>query len=330
MSVLDPVLVLDGATLRFAIDDFAGGVATAASLEVADADAASLWLPALVDEREAITLLESGGGSITVPPAFGALAWTLWARRWWPTSIRDGLPALDDVRLAIEAAVWTSRVERVAEGALDGFEADVPELLGHALVAVEHAVHDVDAAVLAMLDELDDEHAAQVERVRTALLERTPRSAVALAAGGERRVVEAAIASGESSVDWALVPPGALDAAERTVRWMLLATSPARLRVDVALAAGGADLTAWVGGIPVELVDRGVRATGEAEVAQADVDAIVAAGDDVEVRVASSLLLGTPPPTTREDRERARALIRARQRIDDVTLAERALRDDEF
>ncbi|MER6901479.1 hypothetical protein [Amycolatopsis sp. NPDC000740] len=221
-----PVIAADGALIRFALPDLLGGQVASMRIELTDASAAEPWLTRLVGAEASLTALRDGHVDVPARPELARLALLLWARRWWPASPILGIPSLDPALLDFEAAVATTAVEDLAEGLLDGFEANPGELfdaangsLAAGLAAEE--VRRLSTQLSSWFDRQDDLERAEAAAELAARV--TPgQRAYALAAGsGPATSGEGVLAEGRVSVDWARVPPGVLDAAEDTVTWRL-------------------------------------------------------------------------------------------------------------
>ncbi|MGW7531360.1 hypothetical protein [Amycolatopsis sp. NPDC054798] len=336
-----PVLAADGSLIRFALAELLGGSLPSMRIELTDAAAAEPWLTRLVGAEASLTALREGHVDVPARPELARLALLLWTRRWWPASPRLGIPSLDPALLDLETAVATAEVEDVAEGLLDGFEASPAELFDQAASAgLFAAVPPVaeEARLLceqlsAWFDRQDDP-----ERAEAAQLAITPgQRAYALAAGsGPAATGEGALAEGRTSVDWARVPPGVLDAAEDTVAWRIVATrTTARLEVEVAGALDDASLAAVAthDGEPFAEVALHLGSGGFAGATDLD---------EAGTRLAAApsgrigIVIGAAGPdvegTTPEDRAEVISLVRAREALPRParTLAERAAADEEF
>ncbi|WP_410635273.1 hypothetical protein [Amycolatopsis sp. cmx-4-83] len=319
-----PVVAADGGLIRFALAGLLAGAPATMRVELSDAAAAEPWLTRLVGEEHALAALTAGHVEVPARPEPAALALLLWARRWWPASPVLGVPSLDPALLDLEAAVATTAV---AEGVLDGFEATPGELFdaaaeGLAATAVPGEVRDLCRRLSAWFDDRDDVVRAEAAAELAAAVSPGQR-AYALAAGSAGSLsAEGIVAEGRTSVDWARVPPGILDAAEDTVTWRIVAAPTAtRLEVEVAGAFADAALTAF--------------ATREGEVV-AEVPLRLGAGyfagaadltGDVHIGLVVGVTAENIIGTTREDRADVVALVRAREGLppEARTLAERAV-----
>lgn len=326
-----PVVAADGGLVRFALADLLAGVPGSMRVELSDAGAAEPWLTRLVGEDHALAAIETGHVDIPARPELATLALLLWARRWWPASPVLGIPALDPALLDLEAAVATAAVP---EGMLDGFEATPAELFdaaaeGLAATPVADEVQGLCTRLSSWFDEQDDVVRADAA-ARLAATATPGQRAYALAAGSDSGGAgEGVLAEGRTSVDWARVPPGVLDAAENTVTWRVVAApTAARLEVEVAGALADATLSAFatrdgevVAEVPLRL---GVgRFAGAVDLADAR-----SVHFGLVVGVTAEDLAGT----TAEDRAEVVSRVRAREALppEARTLAERAATAGEF
>ncbi|WP_181777759.1 hypothetical protein [Amycolatopsis pittospori] len=336
-----PVVAADGGLVRFVLADLLAGSVSSMRIELTDPGAAEPWLTRLVGADDTLTALAEGHIDVPASPELARLALLLWLRRWWPASPSLGIPSLDAALLDLETAVATAAVEDVAEGLLDGFEADPAELFDAAIAAdaLFAAAPPVAGEVGALctrlsfwFDEQDDVVRAEVAAGSAARLENASpgQRAYALAAGaGHTTSSEGVVAEGRASVDWARVPPGVLDAAEGTVTWRIVtAMAAARLEVDVAGAFADALLTAVAmhdgepfAEVPLSLGAGRFSGTADLDETAARLAASVHSGRiGLVVGVAAEGVAGT----TAEDRAEVVALVRARP-PEDRTLAERAV-----
>ncbi|MEU5692853.1 hypothetical protein [Actinosynnema sp. NPDC020468] len=168
-----------------------------------------------------------------------------WARSWWPASASAGVPALDPVLLHAERALAVAAVEHL----LDDPDATARALAEVGPVAAATSDPEVDALV-ARLVEVAEDYGVVPDQV-------VPRrSAFALAAGGSAEA-GLVVLSGQSSVDWNLVPQGVVDAAapatwsvaRRDGGTFLDVVVPAGPRGGVPLAARFGDLDVVVDGV---------------------------------------------------------------------------------
>lgn len=333
--VRTPVVAADGGLIRFALADLFGGAPGSMRVELSDAAAAEPWLTRLVGEEHALAALTAGHVDVPARPELATLALLLWARRWWPASPALGVPSLDPALLDLEAAVATAAVENVAEGLLDGFEATPAELFdaaaeGLAATPVAGEVRALCTRLATWFDDQDDVDRAEAA-ARLAAATTPGQRAYALAAGtGSGVSAEGVVVSGRTSVDWARVPPGVLDAAENTVTWRVVAAPTAiRLEVEVAGAFADAALSAFatrdgevVAEVPLRLSVGRFTGTTDLDGGAASVP------DGLFVGVTAEDVAGT----TAADRAEVVSLVRARETMppEARTLAERAAAEEEF
>jgi hypothetical protein len=246
------VLELSGAVLAWTVDDPAGAESTRITFTNL---AAAEWLWRVVGQPGHVALLTALGartardgqpvdiaGVEASPTALGPLrrlAVGHWLRRWWPASARDGIVALDRAVLDGEVALLTVAAQDYFGD--DTFDSDVGELLrphrgtlAQLALGGDPRVAELATACTELADELG------VERAAAAVTDAARRrDDYALAAGPDTtsRASEQ-IASGVGSVNWAAVPPGMFDAADRTVDWAIeMAGSTAVAAVRVATSA---------------------------------------------------------------------------------------------
>ncbi|MCE6996737.1 hypothetical protein LZG04_18280 [Saccharothrix sp. S26] len=182
-----------------------------------------------------------------------------WAGAWWPASVTAGVPALDPAVLHAELAVALSTVEHLL---------DDPDAVERALASVV----EPDASEPA-LTALAERVVALAEDYGVVLrpAEVPVRSGYALAAGGSALAGTTAL-SGSSTVDWALVPHGAVDAAAPAT-WAVVRRQ-GRTVLEVSVVPGPtptARLAARFGEVDVTLdgVDEAGRITGSTPVSAA-------------------------------------------------------------
>jgi hypothetical protein len=201
-----------------------------------------------------------GADEVTVPAdgdwlvrdACRTVAQLNWAEAWWPASATAGVPTLDPVALAAERAVALSTVEHL----LDDPDAVVRALDGVSLPA--------DPGLADRVTALAEDYGVTLPAAAPA------RSGYALAAGGSAGGTGTTVLTGSSTVDWRLVPAGAVDAAA-PAEWAVVRRQDATV-VEVTVPAGPrpADrLAARFGDVDVALteVDEWGRITGSAPVA---------------------------------------------------------------
>ncbi|ROP36824.1 hypothetical protein [Saccharothrix texasensis] len=253
------VALLEGSGASLAWDVLADDAVPAA--RVHDPERASEWLWEVYgDAAEAIL---AGAAEVAVPEvgdwrvrdACRRAAQLDWARAWWPASVTAGVPALDPAVLHAERAVALSAVEHLL---------DDPEAVERALgPVVPLAVPTSDPELAALAERVAE--LAEDYGVEPRPAEAPSRAAFALAAGGADGAAGVTALSGSSSVDWALVPHGAVDAAA-PARWAVVRrqgstvlevsvvpgpTPGTRLAArfgDVEVAVDGVDAAGWLTG----------------------------------------------------------------------------------
>ncbi|TDZ75999.1 hypothetical protein DE4585_02390 [Mycobacteroides salmoniphilum] len=187
--------------------------------------------------------------SVTVPAgstdSLRRLALGHWLRRWWPSSRRDGIVALDRPVLDAELAVLTAAAEDYFTD--DTLDADVAELLApHGAALGSYRDPRVDALVARCRDLADDVGLQWGAQGAAA----TRREDYALAAGlDEESSGSGVIASGDVTIAWSDVPPAIFDAAERNLAWGIVAEG-ATVVAQLRAALSGPESAA---GIPVSL-----------------------------------------------------------------------------
>ncbi|NMO04141.1 hypothetical protein HH308_23270 [Gordonia sp. TBRC 11910] len=166
------------------------------------------------------------------------LAWGHWLRRWWPTSVADGIDALSGVVLDLEVALLTEDCEAYFDA--DSFDGDAYAVL---------AGRDDEE-----IDSLATHYRAEVRELHRRWLLRDAGVAIddaleaarseiaadyALAAGPSSRAAPSGgIARGRASLAWETVPANVFDAAEDTVSWSVDAAPDVVADVRVALLPG--------------------------------------------------------------------------------------------
>jgi hypothetical protein len=261
------VLEVSGAVLAWTVDD-PSAPATITFTDVAEAE----WLWRVLGEDGHVTVLNAlddaeDSDAVDLPAVHVAvdsleslrrLAFGHWLRRWWPASARDGIVALDGAVVDAEIAVLTVAAQDYF--ADDTFDSDVAGLLRPHLPALAALAHDGDPRAgelaSACLDLADDVGAADGLAVEAPTAGRRDDYALAAGAAGAPRGAEP-IASGVGSVDWAAVPPGLFDAADRTVEWAIEVADAAPV-ASVRVATSGA-----VAGIEVRVRAGTYGAAGE-------------------------------------------------------------------
>jgi hypothetical protein len=245
------VLELSGAVLAWTVDDPAGAEATRVTFTNFTA---AEWLWLLVGQPGHVALLAAldgrtahDGHPVDVagvepsPAVLGPLrrlAVGHWLRRWWPASARDGIVALDGAVLDGELALLTVGAQDFFGE--DTFDSDVADLLRPHRATLAELAHGEDpriAELATACGELADELGVEQGAVPVAAANRR-RDDYALAAGSDTPRASEQIARGVGSVNWAAVPPGMFDAADRTVDWAIeMAGSTAVAAVRVATSA---------------------------------------------------------------------------------------------
>ncbi|HNP56961.1 MAG TPA: hypothetical protein PK331_05700 [Gordonia sp. (in: high G+C Gram-positive bacteria)] len=199
------------------------------------------WLWRIVGEQGHVNALETLTDHRELDVATAAteelallrrLAWGHWLRRWWPTSVVDGIDALPAVVLDVEVALLTGNCDAYFdETSFDGDPHAV--LVGHdeeAITALAiHSRADVRDLHRRWLDYETGETEPAVD---------VPAAAddYALAAGpGATATPPSGIFHGRASVAWESVPAHTFDAAEDTISWTVDAAPDAVIIVEVAL-----------------------------------------------------------------------------------------------
>lgn len=262
------VLEVAGAVLEWTVDDPAGVAAT--FVTVTDV-AAAQWLWRLVGAGGHAALVDVLGGdavdgSIDLPgiePDADALiplrrlALGHWARRWWPGSLRDGIPTLDAALLDAEVALLAAAAQDYFDD--DALDADVAGLLASHQAALLAHRRDGDPRVVELVDACAEvAEDAGVWDVDAAVPASARRADYALAAGGRGGRAQPSVASGVSSIDWAAVPAGLFDAADDTVAWRVDVTDTGSV-ATVRVATAG---TRPAAGVPVRLRSGPVSGAG--------------------------------------------------------------------
>ncbi|MFE4055635.1 hypothetical protein ACFXP3_04865, partial [Streptomyces sp. NPDC059096] len=138
-SVLDGRPGLDVAVLEVAGGHLTWSVRALEAPPVAvldDADLAQEWVWAVYGERVALLLADGGGVAGGTEPARPALAesarrlaYAHWAARWWPASVIDSIPALDERLLDVEIAELTEECDPLFAGREDPADTAVDGVL---------------------------------------------------------------------------------------------------------------------------------------------------------------------------------------------------------
>jgi hypothetical protein len=330
------VLEVSGAVLSWTVDD----TAHTAQITFTDPDRADwLWrvlgepghiaLAAALDGRTpdaAIELADVDLKPETLEP-LRRLALGHWLRRWWPTSRRDGIAALDVALLDAEIALLTAGVEEFFTD--DTFDSDVAALLRPHTAALSAHLAGGDPRVVELVGscaDLADDVGVGFADTDTVAVRRDD-YALAAGAGGSRSGT-GAIATGADSVYWGAVPPGIFDAAENTIQWQVeAADSLVKAVVHVALSGSG-----LAAGIPVRLRSEGLGGSGVLDADGAATFPIVDAQYDTVAETAAwdhdwrstTVTIGADVDESPQTRERIREFARARLRepANDAFLAE--------
>ncbi|MEV1113490.1 hypothetical protein AB0I91_00355 [Actinosynnema sp. NPDC049800] len=261
------VALLEGSGASLAWDVLADAAAPAA--RVHDPERAAEWLWEVYgDAAEAILggaaeVEVPDGGDWGVRDACRRVAQLNWAGAWWPASVTAGVPALDPAVLHAERAVAVSTVEHLL---------DDPDAVERALASVgSFDVPTSDPEVDALAERvaaLAEDYGVELRPARA-----PGRAGFALAAGGVDGGTGVTALSGTSTVDWALVPHGAVDAAA-PARWAVVRRQGSTV-LEVSVVPGptpGSRLAARFGFGEVEValdVDATGWLTGSAPVSAA-------------------------------------------------------------
>ena len=260
------VALLEGSGASLAWDVLADDAVPAA--RVHDPERASEWLWEVYgDAAEAIL---GGASEVEVPDVGGwrvrdacrRAAQLNWAGAWWPASVTAGVPALDPAVLHAERAVAVSTVEHLLD------DPDAVERALASVVSFRVPTSDPELDALAgRVAELAEDYGVELRPASA-----PTRSGFALAAGGVDGATGVTALSGTSTVDWVLVPHGAVDAAA-PARWAVARRRGSTV-LEVAVVPGptpGPPLAARFGDVEVTLdgVDEVGRLTGAAPVSAA-------------------------------------------------------------
>lgn len=191
-------------------------------------------------------------GDWSVRDACRTVAQLDWARAWWPASTSAGVPTLDPVVLRAEHALALSDVEHLL---------DDPDAVERALGSV---ALPADEDLAGRLTALAEDYGIELSPAPA-----PTRSGFALAAGGDAAGVGTTVLTGASTVDWMLVPAGAVDAAA-PAEWAVVRRAGTTV-VEVSVVPGpglGSPLAARFGDVEVALdeVDGLGRVIGSAPV----------------------------------------------------------------
>ncbi|HYQ69241.1 hypothetical protein [Actinophytocola sp.] len=247
--------VLEAAGVVLAWDVLAGDAVPAA--RVHDPARAAGWLWEIYGSAAGDIL--AGARDVTVPAAGDwsvrdacrTVAQLDWAQAWWPASVAAEVPALDPVVLRAEHVLALSGVEHLL---------DDPGAVERALGSV---ALPTDPDLAGRLSALAADHGIDLSPAPT-----PARAGFALAAGADTRG-GTTVLTGTSTVDWTLVPAGAVDAAA-PAEWAVVRREGATV-LDVSVVPGprpGGPLAARFGDVEVTLgeADGLGRVTGSAPV----------------------------------------------------------------
>jgi hypothetical protein len=245
------VLEVAGAVLEWTV-----GAASAADPRITFTDVVAaewLWRLAGPDGHAVlVTAIDAGApsdgqvvdlGDLELAPepvaALRHLAVGHWLRRWWPTSVRDGIAALDTALLDAEIAITTAQLQDYFSHAT--FDSDIAGLLVPHRAALtsmagqgDPRLRELARAVVELAEDLGlgdwskDDESQGVRR----------QDDYALAAGGPGTAADDVIARGVATVSWTAVPPAMFDAAEDTVEWSV-SWSGTEALADIAVATIG-------------------------------------------------------------------------------------------
>jgi hypothetical protein len=329
------LLEVSGAVLSWTVDD----ASHAAQITFTHPDRADwLWrvlgepghlaLAAALDGRTPDAAIELNDVNLrpeTLEP-LRRLALGHWLRRWWPTSQRDGIAALDGALLDAEIAMLTAGAEEYFTD--DTLDSDVAALLRPHTAALSAHLRGGDPRVIELVrtcaDLAGDVGVAFSETDNLALR----RDDYALAAGADGNGRSAnAIATGTDSVNWGAVPPGVFDAAEDTIQWQVEKAedvAKAIVRVDLSGAGLPAGINARLrsGDFSGEgVLDADGVATFEIRSAKRLVAESAAWDHDWR---STTVTIGADVEESPQTRERIREFVRARLRVPagDAFLAE--------
>jgi hypothetical protein len=167
-----------------------------------------------------------------------------WLRRWWPTSARDGIAALDSALLDAEIAMLTAGAEEFFTD--DTFDSDVAAMLRPHTAALGAHLLGGDPRVVELVRacaDLAGDLGVAFGEPHSVTLRRDDYALAAGTNGGRRG--DSAIATGAESVNWGAVPPGIFDAAENTIEWRVEAVDGSAKAV-VRIELSGAGLAAGI------------------------------------------------------------------------------------
>ncbi|MFJ7999879.1 hypothetical protein ACIQ7D_22510 [Streptomyces sp. NPDC096310] len=309
-SVLDGDPGVDVAVLEVAGGHLTWSVLALEAPPVAvldDAGLAQEWVWAVYGERVALALADGGGvvgGTEPAQPALAEsarrLAYAHWAARWWPASVIDSIPALDERLLDREIVELTEACDPLFAGRDDPAE-PAGAAPGATAGTGQPLPRPGDYALTAGPG---------------------PSSGPGTSGDPGTSADGLTLARGMGGSDWRRCPPGLVDASERAVSWQLVrAAARTTVMVQVVAAPGPppADLRltprAAVSGV-ADPLDIGLRRVADAWLGDAQVrgtEGVPGAGMAVDVYLPG---FGPPPvrpgPGDRPARERIRDLARAR------------------
>lgn len=341
------VVELDGAVMSWVVDDPAA-VPELTFTDVGSAD----WLYRVVGDAGHVALvsalarpvgsdvdLDGVQANADALAGLRRLAVGHWLRRWWPTSVRDGMVALDRTLLDAEVALLTQKAQDYLSAEMvDSEVGDLLAPLAHGLAAhlrdgdprvveLVTAAVDVAADVGVDGDGWDELYTARDEGAALRGAEELTRDDFALAASGSAPRGGGSIATGTATVTWGGVPPRIFDAAERTVSWSIEQSGVDAIAVIRVLLAGGESPA----GIAVGLRAGSVSASGVLDTGGAAALALSDDGNALTETVAwghdwstTTVTIGADVDELAETRDRVRAFARSRLTApaDDAFLAE--------
>jgi hypothetical protein len=201
----ETVALVEAAGAILAWDVLAGGPVPA--VRVDDPERAAEWLWEIYSS--AADEILGGADEVTVPAAGDwrvrdacrTVAQLNWAQAWWPASASAGIPALDPAVLRAERTVALSVVEHLLD------DPDSVERALASVVSVDSPDPEV-AALAARVAALAEDYGMMLSPAEV-----PSRAGYALAAGGTGGSAGTTVLAGSSTVDWALVPAGVVDAA---------------------------------------------------------------------------------------------------------------------
>lgn len=165
------------------------------------------------------------------------LAWGHWLRRWWPTSVIDGIEPLPSAVLDVEVALLIDDCESYFDA--DSLDGDPEALIArHPTTDIDSLARHFDPDVRSLHNRWSSRE-PDGEAVVTATLPSLSADDYALAAGSDVSAGPTpGIAEGRASVPWELVPANTFDAAEDTITWTVDAAPQVLVAIRVALLPG--------------------------------------------------------------------------------------------